>query len=61
MYSLVFSFLIMLAMIYMPLKSSAQIGEPCDYTDPFYNCPIDGGVLLLLAAGIGIRAKKKNK
>jgi hypothetical protein len=35
----------------------AQPGDPgCDPLDPL--CPIDGGLSLLIAAGIGIGAKK---
>lgn len=40
-----------------PLKVSAQPADPsCDPLDPA--CPIDGGLSLLIAAGIGIGAKK---
>lgn len=40
-----------------PLKVSAQVVDPgCDPLDP--TCPIDGGLSLLIAAGIGIGAKK---
>ena len=45
----------------MPFLASAQIGDSCDYTDPFAECPIDGGLVFLLVAGIGIRAKKSVK
>ena len=47
--------LIVIACIINPLKSAAQI-DPC--TDPLDPCPIDGGLSLLIAAGIGLAAKK---
>ncbi len=53
------SFLIISALMYTPLITSAQIGDPCDLTDPFAECPIDGGIVLLLAVGIGIQTNKK--
>lgn len=41
----------------LPSKSNAQPIDPgCDPLDPA--CPIDGGVSLLIAAAIGIGAKK---
>lgn len=43
--------------INMPLKSFAQ-GIPCDYDDPLNPCPIDGGVGILLALGVGYGIKK---
>ncbi len=49
--------LIIVAATLSPLVSSAQPTDPCgDPADPL--CPIDGGVSLLIAAGIGIAAKK---
>ena len=49
--------LLMLAWTLSPLVGHAQPGDPCgDPADPL--CPIDGGVSLLIAAGIGIAAKK---
>lgn len=34
-------------------------GDDCHtYNDPFLDCPIDGGVTLLLAIGIGYGVKK---
>ncbi len=39
-----------------PLKSNAQPDAGCDPLDPA--CPIDGGLSLLIAAGIGIGARK---
>ena len=39
------------------LAGFAQLGDPgCDPLDPL--CPIDGGLSLLIAAGIGLGAKK---
>jgi hypothetical protein len=41
----------------LPSIGFAQLpGGGCDGQDP--NCPIDGGVSLLIAAGIGLGAKK---
>ncbi|MEO7263454.1 MAG: hypothetical protein ABIW38_01015 [Ferruginibacter sp.] len=40
-----------------PLITSAQPPDPCDDVD-LPPCPIDGGLSLLIAAGIGIGAKK---
>ncbi len=51
--------IVFLASLVSPLKSNAQGGptDPgCDPLDPA--CPIDGGVSLLIAAAIGIGAKK---
>ena len=40
-----------------PIISTAQVSDPgCDPLDP--TCPIDGGLSLLIAAGIGLGAKK---
>jgi hypothetical protein len=56
----IFSILsILLICILMPTIGFAQIdpGDPgCNPLDPL--CPIDGGVSLLIAAGIGLGAKK---
>ena len=46
----------MISSLVMPLNSSAQGDPGCDPLDP--SCPIDGGLSLLIAAGIGIGAKK---
>ncbi len=47
----------MMITLFNPLKMSAQPADPgCDPLDPA--CPIDGGVSLLIAAGIGIGAKR---
>ena len=42
----------------LPIFANAQgpIDPGCDPADP--TCPIDGGLTLLIAAGIGIGAKK---
>jgi len=40
----------------VPTLSMAQIDPGCDPDDPL--CPIDGGISLLIAAGIGIGAKR---
>lgn len=43
--------------VIQPFNGIAQVSDPgCDPLDPL--CPIDGGVSLLIAAGIGIGAKK---
>ena len=49
--------MVMLASFVQPMKGTAQVLDPgCDPSDPA--CPIDGGVSLLIAAGIGLGAKK---
>ncbi len=41
----------------LPMLSFGQVSDPnCDPFDPL--CPIDGGLSLLIAAGIGLGAKK---
>lgn len=48
------------ASIITPVKTNAQPADPgCDPLDPA--CPIDGGLSLLIAAGIGIAARKAYK
>jgi hypothetical protein len=47
---------IFIAGILNPIESNAQSDPGCDPLDPA--CPIDGGVSLLIAAGIGMGAKK---
>ena len=47
---------IIMAGIMNPLASHAQPDAGCDPLDPA--CPIDGGLSLLIAAGIGIGARK---
>ena len=48
--------LILMICMINPLQSAAQVINPC--TDPADPCPIDGGLVLLIAAGIAIAAKK---
>jgi len=49
--------LFIVIMLVNPLKGISQVSDPsCDPMDP--GCPIDGGVSLLIAAGIGIGARK---
>jgi hypothetical protein len=54
----IFSLLtITLICMMLPSIGFANVNDPgCDPLDPF--CPIDGGVSLLIAAGIGLGAKK---
>ncbi len=40
----------------VPCTTNAQIDPGCNPDDPA--CPIDGGLSLLIAAGIGLGAKK---
>lgn len=43
--------------VVVPLKTMAAPPDPdCDPLDPA--CPIDGGITLLIAAGIGLGAKR---
>lgn len=47
----------MIILIFIPALVQGQIGNPgCDPLDP--TCPIDGGLSLLLAAGVGYGIKK---
>jgi len=49
--------MVVLASVINPIKGTAQVSDPgCDPLDPL--CPIDGGLSLLIAAGIGLGAKK---
>ena len=49
--------LVVLIFLIQPFTGIAQVVDPgCDPLDPA--CPIDGGLSLLIAAGIGIGAKK---
>ncbi len=49
--------LVIIICLIQPLTGIAQVVDPgCDPLDPA--CPIDGGLSLLIAAGIGIGAKK---
>jgi hypothetical protein len=46
--------------IVLPLNTNAAPPDPdCDPLDPA--CPIDGGITLLIAAGIGLGAKRALK
>jgi hypothetical protein len=54
MKKLQYGFAIMVMFLLMSLPVLAQLGDPGD--DP--DAPIDGGVSLLVAAGIGYGAKK---
>lgn len=46
--------------VLLPAMSFAQVGQPgCDPFDPA--CPIDGGLSFLLAAGVGLAARKAFK
>ena len=55
-YVFVTGMVILISMI-QPIKGTAQVVDPgCDPLDPL--CPIDGCVSLLIAAGIGLGAKK---
>lgn len=54
-----FVFLLLLLFLLLPGMGIAQDPPPgggCDPFDPL--CPIDGGLTLLIAAGIGLGAKK---
>ncbi len=48
------TFAVVMALCFIPQLSIAQIGNPAD--DP--DLPIDGGVTVLIAAGIGYGIKK---
>ena len=49
--------MVLLAIVIHPIKGTAQVSDPgCDPLDTL--CPIDGGLSLLIAAGIGLGAKK---
>ena len=53
-----FFFLLLFFVILIPAVGSAQVVDDpgCNPFDPA--CPIDGGLSLLIAAGIGLGAKK---
>ena len=55
----IYSTLVVALMIFSPMASFAQV-DPCDDPDN-PPCPIDGGLSLLIAAGIGLGAKKAYK
>lgn len=50
--------LFLLVLLTLPLSGSAQLGD--DFVDPDAPVPIDGGVSILVAAGIGYGIKKAN-
>ncbi len=54
----IFSFIVLICISALPMVAFAGgPGDPgCDPLDPA--CPIDGGLGILLAAGIGLGAKK---
>ncbi len=55
-YMLMTGMVMMISLLY-PISGISQITDPgCDPLDPL--CPIDGGLSLLIAAGIGVGAKK---
>lgn len=53
------SIIIFTIAIFLPFNSMALPDGGCDPLDPL--CPIDGGITLLIAAGIGIGARKAAK
>ena len=53
---IIFSIALVFAIV-LPLNTVAAPPDPsCDPMDPA--CPIDGGITLLIAAGIGLGAKR---
>jgi hypothetical protein len=51
------SFIVILLLCSTPFALMAQGIDPgCDPQDPL--CPIDGGISLLIAAGLGVGARK---
>ena len=48
--------LVIAATFFNPMRGLAQPDPSCDPLDPA--CPIDGGLSLLIAAGVGLGAKK---
>lgn len=49
--------LLLTGLLMNPLKTNAQLPDAgCDPLDPA--CPVDGGLSLLIAAGIGLGAKR---
>jgi len=55
--SLITLFLIIVLLV-LPYNGNAQLGD--DFVDPDAEIPIDGGLSLLIAAGVGYGAKKAN-
>ncbi len=54
----IFAVVFLLVNVILPFNGMSQaVSDPgCDPLDPL--CPIDGGLSLLIAAGIGLGAKK---
>jgi hypothetical protein len=50
---------VLILLLFFPVIADAQPGIPCDPLDPA--CPIDGGLLVLISAGIGLGAKRFKK
>ena len=53
--------LVILAFSFIPFDLFAQLGPGDPGCNPDLPCPIDGGLSLLIAAGIGIGARKAFK
>lgn len=53
----IFPCLMLLLMFGLPFTGVAGPDPGCDPLDPA--CPIDGGVALLIAAGVGLGARKR--
>jgi len=51
--------LFLMVLLSLPLTGHAQLGD--DFVDPDAPIPIDGGISILLAAGIGYGIKKANE
>jgi hypothetical protein len=57
LYMLAFMMILIVLVCLLPNIVSAQVGPPCvNPDDP--GCPIDGGLSVLLAAGVGYGVKK---
>jgi hypothetical protein len=57
--SLVIASSFLLFLLAIPLSGHAQLGD--DFVDPDAAVPIDGGLSILLAAGIGYGVKKAHE
>ncbi len=57
--SLLMTGMMIITMFLAPLSGFCQGDPGCDPLDPA--CPIDGGLSLLIAAGVGLAAKKAYK
>lgn len=56
-----FKFYLLVAVVFLYSNNNVVAQDPpipFECPDPFTPCPIDGGVSLLIAAGIGLAAKK---